>query len=75
MGRIKIEDAIADAGLKKKYVAERLGIHETYLNTYLSSPEKISVENASILCGLTGKKMDELDFGQSNYFNHKLQNN
>ena len=63
MKRIPIQEAISEAGLKKKYVAECLGISETYLNTYLSSPQNISVKNASIICKLTNKNIDEIDFG------------
>lgn len=64
MGRIPIEQAINEAGLKKKYVAAQLGISETYINAYLQNAKEISVKNASILCKLTGKTMNELDFGQ-----------
>ena len=43
MERISIEEAIAEAGLKKKYVAAQLGISETYINTYLRNASEISV--------------------------------
>lgn len=33
--RISIEEAIREAGLKKKYVANELGVSETYINEYL----------------------------------------
>lgn len=62
--RVSIEEAIAEAGLKKKYVAAQLGISETYINTYLRNASEISVKNAAIICSLTGKDMNELDFGQ-----------
>ena len=75
MKRVKIEQAISEAGLKKKYVAEQLGINECYLSAYLSKPNNITVEKASIICKLVGRKMDELDFGQSNFFADKLQKN
>lgn len=64
MDRIPIERAIAEAGLKKKYVASQLGVSETYINTYLRNASEISVKNAAIICSLTGKDMNELDFGQ-----------
>lgn len=70
MERVSIEKAISEAGLKKKYVASKLGISETYINAYLENPSNISIKNAAIICELTGRKMDEIDFGQdtSNFF-------
>ena len=61
--RVSIEEAINNAGLKKSFVAEKLGITSTYLSSYLKNPEKISIEKATIICELTGKKMSEIDFG------------
>lgn len=62
--RISIDQALKDAGLKKKYVAEKLGVSYAYLSTYIKNSSEISVKNAMILCELTGKEMDDLDFGQ-----------
>lgn len=50
--RISIEEAIREAGLKKKYVANKLGVSDTYINEYLKKPGSISVKNASIVCKL-----------------------
>lgn len=50
--RISIEEAIREAGLKKKYVANKLGVSDTYINEYLKKPGSISVKNASIICKL-----------------------
>ena len=61
--RISIEEAIKEAGLKKKYVASELGVSETYINEYLKKPSSISIRNASIICKLTNKKLNEIDFG------------
>lgn len=64
MDRISIDQAIKDAGLKKKYVASQLGITETYYSTYIQNASDISIKNALIICKLTGKQLNELDFGQ-----------
>lgn len=64
MDRISIDQAIKDAGLKKKYVASQLGISETYYSTYIQNASDISIKNALIICKLTGKQLNELDFGQ-----------
>ena len=50
--RISIEETIREAGLKKKYVANELGVSDTYINEYLKKPGSISVKNASIICKL-----------------------
>lgn len=73
--RTNILDAINEAGLKKKFVADKLGIGETYINQYLSKPNNITLRNALIICSLTGKSLNELDFGEENtfYFEHELQ--
>ena len=63
---VSIETAIKEAGLKKSFVASKLGIANTYLKEYLQNPCKISVKNAEIICKLTGKSMNEIDFGQDN---------
>ena len=55
MERVSIETAIKEAGLKKSFVASKLGIANTYLKEYLQNPCKISVKNAEIICKLTGK--------------------
>lgn len=68
MARVSIDQAIKDAGLKKKYVADQLGISDAYLSTYIKNSSDISVKNATIICKLTGKTMDELDFGQLKNF-------
>lgn len=78
--RISIEEAIRESGLKKKYVANELGVSETYINEYLKKPGSISVKNASIICKLTNKKLNEIDFGEDveinwYFFGFKLQNN
>lgn len=64
MDRVSIDQAIKDAGLKKKYVASQLGISETYYSTYIQNASDISIKNALIICKLTGKQLNELDFGQ-----------
>lgn len=64
MVRVSIDQAIKDSGLKKKYVADQLGISDAYLSAYIKNSSDISVKNAAIICKLTGKTMDELDFGQ-----------
>ena len=76
--RISIEEAIREAGLKKKYVANELGVSETYINEYLKKPGSISIKNASIICKLTKKKLNEIDFGEDveinwYFFKFKLQ--
>ena len=42
--RVSIETAIKEAGLKKSFVASKLGIANTYLKEYLQNPCKISVK-------------------------------
>lgn len=64
MHRVSIDQAIKDAGLKKKYVALQLGISEAYYSTYIQNASEISIKNALIICKLTGKQLNELDFGQ-----------
>lgn len=64
--RISVSEALDQTGLKKKYIADKLGVSPQWLPTYLSKPKEISVENATIICELTGKKMCELDFEVSN---------
>lgn len=64
MDRVSIDQALKEAGLKKKYVAEKLGVSDTYFSTYIKNASEISVKNAMIICELTGKEMDQLDFGQ-----------
>lgn len=64
MDRVSIDQAIKDAGLKKKFVASQLGISEAYYSTYIQNASDISIKNALIICKLTGKQLNELDFGQ-----------
>lgn len=64
MDRVSIDQAIKDAGLKKKYVASQLGISEAYYSTYIQNASDISIRNALIICKLTGRQLNELDFGQ-----------
>lgn len=74
MDRVSIDQAIKDAGLKKKYVASQLGISEAYYSTYIQNASDISIRNALIICKLTGRQLNELDFGQdeSLVFNFKI---
>lgn len=74
MDRVSIDQAIKDAGLKKKYVASQLGISEAYYSTYIQNASDISIRNALIICKLTGRQLNELDFGQDEIlvFNFKI---
>lgn len=75
--RIKINEAIKQAGVKKGYIANQIGISKTYFNQYISKPSSISIENAITLCQLTNRRLDELDFGDkaSLYFDSQLHKN
>ena len=60
--RKSIDQAINESGLKKKYVAEKLGISPQYLITILKHPENLTVERACTLCVILDCKFYELDF-------------
>lgn len=64
--RIPVSEALDGTGLKKRYIAEKLGVTPQWLSSYLSNPHEISIENALVISELTGKKLSELDFGVPN---------
>ena len=41
--RIPVDVALENTGLKKKYIAEKLGVTPGYLNVYLANPQEISI--------------------------------
>lgn len=61
--RIPVSQALDNCGYKKSYIANKLGISPSYYCFFIKHPEKISIKQAEIICDLTGKTLDELDFG------------
>lgn len=66
MKRIPVAEALENSGYKKAYIAKKLNISPAYYCFFIKHPEKISVQQAEIVCDLTGKNMCELDFGTGN---------
>lgn len=60
--RIPVKKAIDDSGLKKNYIASKLGISKGYYSEFISKPNKLSIEQVTTLCNLLGKKIDEIDW-------------
>lgn len=60
--RIPVAEALNDCGYKKSYIANRLKISPAYYCFFIKHPEKMSVKQAEVVCDLTRKSMDELDF-------------
>lgn len=59
---IKIDKAIEESGLKKKFICEKLGIAPAYYSSFMENPEKMSYAQAIILCNLLGLSINEVDF-------------
>ena len=66
MKRKNISEVIYNKGLKKKYVAEKMGITPQYLNSLLAHPENLTVQKACNLCDILNCKIYELDFNVPN---------
>lgn len=60
--RIPIKKAIDDSGLKKSYIAEKIGVSAGYYAEFISKPNKLTIEQVNILCKLLGKEINEIDW-------------
>lgn len=60
--RIPIKKAIDDSGLKKSYIASKLGISIGYYSEFISKPDKLSIKQVTILCQLLNKNIDDIDW-------------
>lgn len=60
--RIPVKKAIDDSGLKKSYIANKLGISIGYFSEFISKPDKLSIKQVTILCKLLNKSIDEIDW-------------
>lgn len=60
--RIPILKAINDSGLKKSYIARKLGISAGYFSEFISKPNKLSIKQVTVLCKLLDKQIDEIDW-------------
>lgn len=60
--RIPIEKAIDESGLKKNYIAKKLGVSVGYFSEFISKPDKLSIKQVTVLCKLLGKKIDDIDW-------------
>lgn len=60
--RIPVSKAIDESGLKKNYIAKKLGVSSGYFSEFISKPDKLSIKQVTILCKLLGKKIDDIDW-------------
>ncbi|MGV3464749.1 MAG: helix-turn-helix transcriptional regulator [Heyndrickxia sp.] len=58
--RSKIRELIEERGLKKKFVADKLGVSVKQLRNYETGHSYISMDKAYILADLLGVKVDDL---------------
>ena len=87
--RISIEEAIREAGLKRKYVANKLGVSDTYINEYLSNVKefykkdenkifkliyRLAYENCFLKEGTYYKLLKKFEKSKRNTFN-KIKKN
>lgn len=52
--------AVADSGLKQKFIADRIGVSEPVFSAMLSGRRKIDVDEFFSLCQVLQKTPDEL---------------
>ena len=52
--------AVADSGLKQKFIADRIGVSEPAFSAMLSGKRKIDVDEFFSLCQVLKKSPDEL---------------
>ena len=55
-----ISAAVADSGLKQKYIAERIGMSEPTLSAVLAGKRKVDVDEFFGLCQVLKKTPEEL---------------
>lgn len=55
-----IRAAIADSGLKQRFIADTIGMSEQTLSAVLSGRRKVDVDEFFRLCGVLKKSPDEL---------------
>ena len=60
--RIPIKKAIDESGLKKSYIAEKLGVSAGYFAEFISKPDKLTIKQVNILCNLLGKEINDIDW-------------
>lgn len=53
---------IDESGLKKKYICSKIGINPAYYSEFMRNPDKMSIEQATILCDLLGVSINEVEF-------------
>lgn len=60
--RLPIKKAIDDSGLKKSYIADKLGVSAGYFAEFISKPHKLTIQQVNILCDLLGKEINDIDW-------------
>lgn len=61
----RISAAVADSGMKQKFIADKIGISEPSLSALLSGKRKVDVDEFFGLCQILKMKPDELyHYGQ-----------
>ncbi len=60
MAYTSIYKAINDSGLKKRYIAERIGVSEQTLSSMIAGKRKITVDEFFGICQVLNKKPEEL---------------
>ena len=56
----RMEKLIEDSGLKKKYIADKLGVSVHQLRNYETGRSLIPIDKAFILCDLLNCKVEDL---------------
>lgn len=60
--RKSIVELINESGLKKKYICSKIGINPAYYSEFMRFPDKMSIEQATILCNLLNVSINEVEF-------------
>lgn len=56
----RVSKAIADSGMKQKYIAERIGVSEPTFSAILAGRRKIDVDEFFGICAILKMKPDDL---------------
>ena len=64
MALVTIEEARNTAGVTQAYMAEQMGISRQTYATLEKTPDKMTIAQAKRICGILGRKYEEIIFSQ-----------
>ena len=64
MSEKTIREVREEAGLTQQYMADKLGVSRQTYSNFETHPEKVTIEQARLICSVLGSEYERIFFGK-----------